>query len=836
MARTPGTIFPAHTPTVSRLKVSRQGATSFCESVIEAGWLLAVIVTPLFFNIYSSRIFEPDKAALLRSLAVLVLAAWLIESLCRRPGDIGNRVPPPWALPRHPLAMPVLVIALAHGVATAFSVVPRASLVGSYFRLQGTLTTLAYLTLFAAAATHLRHTDQVNRVLGCVALSSLPVALYALVQHQGWDPLQPWVLAWDTDVTARPPANFGNPIFLGGYLAMSALIVLGLVTIRIRRLFATTAPGLLDVGVTIGYGFVLVLDLVAMVLTQSRGPLVAFFAGLICYWCLAAAVPPLRRLALVALLLLLTLPAGAIALMKVTAGTGERALGRLTRWESILDTQVGGVGGRAAIWRGVLELFASGAPLELSSGGVDVWHRLRPVIGYGPESLAMTFHPSDHPDVARIAGRPVLVDRAHNETLDTLATTGLLGVIGYLWLFTAIIHHALRSLGSLSSPKARQRFSAIAMISAALTSSILWLWKGPAFLGLAIPLGIVAGMLLYVGLLLWPRSSSRVASLGAPGAEASLVLISLLAAIVAHFVEINFGVATVATRTHFWIFAALLVLQGTSLQASTFGDDASSNLAPQEAHGRATAATTWREASVGVSLLAVVLVTLGHDYFVFDIRTASWGRLFLRGTAGAWAGVPSGAALGLFFTTWLVGCLVVLGMATPTERARRWEWGWAAWGTSLVLGVLAWLLRGLELTNLARMTPSDLSSMLVVGDRIARLYTTYALFLLALLFVLAQGLSAAGGAKEPSGVAPYHVGQPSWTGRKIVTCSLVAACALWVAYTVSLRPIQADTLYNVGRQLGPGRRQLTIGLYQRASDLALYEDYYALELRQLLGP
>jgi hypothetical protein len=51
----------------------------FCLGLIEAAWLAAVSLIPLFFNIYSSRIFEPDKITLLRSLALLSLAAWAIK-------------------------------------------------------------------------------------------------------------------------------------------------------------------------------------------------------------------------------------------------------------------------------------------------------------------------------------------------------------------------------------------------------------------------------------------------------------------------------------------------------------------------------------------------------------------------------------------------------------------------------------------------------------------------------------------------------------------------------------------------------------------------------------
>ena len=53
----------------------------FCDRLIEAGWLAALIVVPLFFNIHSSRVFEPDKLSLLRSIALVMAAAWLLRAV-----------------------------------------------------------------------------------------------------------------------------------------------------------------------------------------------------------------------------------------------------------------------------------------------------------------------------------------------------------------------------------------------------------------------------------------------------------------------------------------------------------------------------------------------------------------------------------------------------------------------------------------------------------------------------------------------------------------------------------------------------------------------------------
>ena len=53
----------------------------YCDIVMELGWLLAIITIPLYFNIYTSRVFEPDKITILRSFAVIMAAAWLVKGL-----------------------------------------------------------------------------------------------------------------------------------------------------------------------------------------------------------------------------------------------------------------------------------------------------------------------------------------------------------------------------------------------------------------------------------------------------------------------------------------------------------------------------------------------------------------------------------------------------------------------------------------------------------------------------------------------------------------------------------------------------------------------------------
>jgi hypothetical protein len=135
--------------------VMRTKLSLICDKVIEAGWLAAVVVVPLFFNIHSSRVFEPDKLSLLRSIALVMAGAWLIRTVeawraSRSNGRPREERPSVWHQVRQtPLAVPTLLLVLIYLVSTAFSLDPAVSLLGSYQRLQGTYTTLSYIVIFA---------------------------------------------------------------------------------------------------------------------------------------------------------------------------------------------------------------------------------------------------------------------------------------------------------------------------------------------------------------------------------------------------------------------------------------------------------------------------------------------------------------------------------------------------------------------------------------------------------------------------------------------------------------------------------------------------------------
>src|SRR4030066_2098275 len=140
----------------------------YCLGIMEAAWLAAISIVPIFFNIYSSRIFEPDKIAILRSLALITLAAWAVKLVDE--GGLNWKAKSQKTtlfkyLWKYPLIAPVIGLVIVYTVSTIFSVTPNNSFFGSYQRLQGTYTTFSYLIIFLAIITNLRTRNQINRLI-----------------------------------------------------------------------------------------------------------------------------------------------------------------------------------------------------------------------------------------------------------------------------------------------------------------------------------------------------------------------------------------------------------------------------------------------------------------------------------------------------------------------------------------------------------------------------------------------------------------------------------------------------------------------------------------------
>ena len=227
---------------------------------------------------------------------------------------------------------------------------------------------------------------------------------------------------------------------------------------------------------------------------------------------------------------------------------------------------------RVLIWEGVVDMMIKPhTPIQTSDGKPDPLNVIRPLIGYGPESMWVAYNRFYPPDLAHYEARNASPDRSHNETFDSLVRGGFLQFGIQFFLYCSLFYHALRWLGLMKGRGRRNLFVALLIAGGALGVIVpLLADKSLRLAGIGLPAGLIIGMILYVtvDLLL----SGGIAKKSVPTAEEAkatvasgrrqVLLLALFAAIVAHFAEVHFGIAIASTLTLFWVLAGTLVAVG----------------------------------------------------------------------------------------------------------------------------------------------------------------------------------------------------------------------------------------------------------------------------------
>ncbi len=372
-------------------------------------------VTPLLFFTQTSELFEFNKMIFVYLLTLLIVVTWVAESI------FTKRLP----FKRTVLDIPLALFVSTQALSTLFSIDSRISFLGYYSRWNGgLLSIISYAVLYWAAVTFLDK-GMLKKLITALFVSTVVASLWGVLEHFGhsvsclvitgnFD-----VSCWVQEVALRVYATFGQPNWMAAWL--TAVIPLSWSILLVRR--DTTRPIFKDKGLLV-LAAISLLTFVALLFTKSRSGVVGFGVAFVLFW-LGSVVSTVVRKKIMRVGLAITLSLGcAVALVgtpwtpSISSLTNQNLTPKATEAPVGPALETGGTESgeiRRIVWE----------------GAVNVWKKY-PLLGSGVETFALSYY----------QGRPMahnhtsewnfLYNKAHNEYLNYLATTGVVGLVSYL--------------------------------------------------------------------------------------------------------------------------------------------------------------------------------------------------------------------------------------------------------------------------------------------------------------------------------------------------------------------------------------------------------------------
>ncbi len=409
------------------------------DRIIFYSYGLLFFLVPLFWTPANFELFEYNKMMLTYGLTIIITGTWILKSLQDK-RLIFNRTP---------LDIPLVLFLIANIISTILSIDRHTSIWGYYSRSNGgLLSTISYLLLYWGFVSNITQT-QVLKLLKVGLAAGVVTSLWAISEHFGVSPSCVILRqefndgCWVQDVRARVFATLGQPNWLAAYLEMLIFPCI---------YFIQTSHSKSQ---TIRYTLTAITLYLAFTFTFSRGATLGLIAGLAIFFGIIfwqnknlvldkkkgfdlTKIWPVIRLSKITWVILAFL---VINLIFGSALSRFQFTNLFTKSPSEINIQSpagttqlesGGTESgkiRLIVWQGALNIF-----------------RHYPFFGSGIETFAYSyyqFRPASHNLVSEW---DFLYNKAHNEFLNYLATTGIIGFISYMTIILVFLIFSIRYL------------------------------------------------------------------------------------------------------------------------------------------------------------------------------------------------------------------------------------------------------------------------------------------------------------------------------------------------------------------------------------------------------
>ena len=393
---------------------------------------------------------------------VLIIGTWVLKTIndkqSLRSDDLKRLT-----IKRTPLDIPLLLFLGANILSTIFSIDIHTSIWGYYSRSNGgLLSIISYLLLYWAYCSNMDK-EKVLTTLKFALASGAIVSLYAISEHFGISPScislrgEFNASCWIQDVQSRVFATLGQPNWLAAYLSMlifpSLYFYLSAVTRRFHIIYYTLLLTLYS----------------AFTFTYSRGPTLGLIGGMAVFLILF-----IRKFGLKSIIIITIISFILINFLFGSALTSFRLISKFAapvrptislppKPSSTTQLENGGTESgqiRFIVWQGALDIF-----------------KHNPIFGSGLETFAYSYY-QYRPQTHNLTSEwDFLYNKAHNEYLNYLATTGILGLGTYILLIGSFVFWSVKKVMSyeLRVKNEKNNSTLITLTSALLAAYISYL-------------------------------------------------------------------------------------------------------------------------------------------------------------------------------------------------------------------------------------------------------------------------------------------------------------------------------------------------------------------------
>ena len=400
---------------------------SLISKILIYAYYVLVVVTPVLVVPYTSELFEFNKMFIVYGLTIVVLTTWLLKGILSGKLQVASS---------H-LDIPIALFLLVQVISYFVSIDKHVSIWGYYSRQHGgILSTISFILLYYGFISNVTK-ETLAKVLKLAIFSGALVGAYGVLQHFGIDKH-----LWVQDVARRVFSSLGQPNWLAAYMNIMLFLCLGMGL----NYYKQKEPQSKLNHVILIY-ILPAIFLLTILYTKSRSGLLGFIAADAIFWLLIFKQQRIKKIIIIFHIALL--------LLSFITGLHDTPLHRFTL-PGIVSKYRSGQIDETIIDRGPGTVLSLGGT-ESSQIRKYVWQgalnaaNANPFFGTGVETFAWAFYKYRPVEHNLTSEWDFLYNKAHNEYLNFLTTTGYIGLGTYLLLISTFIFYTLRLILKSSS-------------------------------------------------------------------------------------------------------------------------------------------------------------------------------------------------------------------------------------------------------------------------------------------------------------------------------------------------------------------------------------------------